>query len=128
MIIATNHERFQTLFSDGDCSGVADMPAAKGGEGRGFGPHDLVEAALATCMAMTARKYAQEQSLSLRSVQCEVSIDRSSPDQVRLTYNLRIDGNLTIAQEQALREAVARCPVARTLTGPIVLSPLNQDP
>lgn len=125
MILASNHEPFQTGFSNGDCSGVTDVPVAKGGEGRGFGPHDLLEAALATCMAMTARKYAQEGGLPLTSVQCEVRIDRSSPDRVKLTYDLRIDGNMTSTQERALREAVARCPVARTLTGPIALEPTN---
>jgi putative redox protein len=112
-----------TSFTNGHSTGIADMPIAKGGNGEGFGPHDLVEAALATCIVITARKHACEHQLPLRTVQCEVRIDRSIAGAVTLHYQLSLAGGLTAAQEQGLRDAVSRCPVARTLTGEVALRP-----
>ena len=43
----------QTAFSNGAFNSVADVPLEKGGAGKGFGPHDLLEAALATCLRFT---------------------------------------------------------------------------
>lgn len=123
MILATNDDSYRTTFSNGDWAAVADMPADKGGDGRGFGPHDLLEAALATCIAMTARKYALERHLPVASVRCEVRLDRSNLEKVCIEYDLSLEGHLSPEEDQALREAVGRCPVARTLSSPIALEP-----
>ena len=117
----TRNEPYQVTFSDGSHEGTADLPAAKGGAGRGFGPHDLLEAALATCLAMTARLYAEKHGLPLAAARCDVSLDRSVPGAVTISYHLSLDGPLTDEQAAGLREAVARCPVARTLTGGITV-------
>lgn len=42
-------EPYATRFSDGVQEALADTTADKGGGGAGFRPHDLLEAALATC-------------------------------------------------------------------------------
>lgn len=51
---------YQTAFTNGTLEAVADVPVEKGGAGRGFGPHELLEAAFATCLTMTAQMYAAE--------------------------------------------------------------------
>ena len=38
--------RFQAVFTNGSFSATADVPMEKGGSGNGFGPHELLEAAL----------------------------------------------------------------------------------
>lgn len=111
----------QTVFTNGDQSGIADLPVVKGGAGLGFGPHELLEAALATCMVMTVRMVADKHHLPLTSVNCEVQIDRSAVESVVLAYVLSVEGDLTTEQQQQIQEAAARCPVARTLTGLIHL-------
>ena len=113
--------RFQASFSNGSQSATADVPVEKGGEGKGFGPHDLLEAALATCLTMTARMYAEKHGLPLAGVRSEVQIDRSVPGTATLNYSLEFDGELSDEQIGKLREAVSRCPVAKTLTGTLTL-------
>lgn len=112
---------FQIAFTNGVHAGVADLPIVKGGAGAGFGPHELLEAALATCLVMTARMYAEKNRLPLASASCEVLIDRSAVDSVVLGYVLLVEGDLTTEQKRQIQEAAARCPVARTLTGQINL-------
>lgn len=124
MIRATGlADQYQTAFGNGTDEAVADVPTAKGGAGRGFGPHELLEAALATCLCMTARMYAAEHDLPLAGVRCEVRADRSLPGAVTLHYSLAFDGPLTDEQAARLREAAGRCPVARTLTGNLAVAP-----
>ena len=112
---------YRTSFTNGSFEAVADVPIEKGGAGEGFGPHDLIEAALATCIAMTVRMAAAKHGFPLQRVRCEVRIDRSQPEHVTLNYDLTLGGPLTAEQQAKLREAASRCPVARTLTGPIRL-------
>jgi len=117
---------FQTAFTDGTHAGVADLPVAKGGAGQGFGPHDLLEAAFATCLTMTVQMSAAKHGLPLTGVQCEVRIDRSIQGAATLHYALTFDGPLTAEQAAQLRDAASRCPVAKTLTGTIALQPAGE--
>jgi len=112
---------YRTAFTNGSLDAVADVPVEKGGAGQGFGPHELLEAAFATCLTMTVQMYAAKHGLPLHAARCEVRIDRSVPDAVTLNYALAFDGPLTDEQSARLREAAGRCPVARTLTGAIAL-------
>jgi putative redox protein len=113
----------QTAFSNGESSAVADVPREKGGEGQGFGPHELLEAALATCMTMTVRMHAAKHGIPVTGAGCEVRIDRSVSGRATLHYSLTINGPLSDDQRCQLREAADQCPVARTLTGVLALEP-----
>jgi putative redox protein len=117
---------YQTAFTNGSHDAVADVPVEKGGAGKGFGPHELLEAAFATCLTMTLQMYAAKHALPLEAARCEVRIDRSVPDTVTLNYALEFDGPLTDDQVARLREAASRCPVAKTLSGSISLRPVSQ--
>lgn len=114
---------YQTAFSNGTHSAVADVPREKGGDGQGFGPHELLEAALATCMAMSVRMYAAKRDFPLAGVGCDVRIDRSVPGRAMLYYTLTFDGPLSDDQRRQLREAADQCPVGRTLRGAVDLKP-----
>jgi putative redox protein len=113
----------QASFTNGEHSGVADVPREKGGDGNGFGPHELIEAALATCMTITIQQVAAKRGLNVGNAQCEVRIDRSQPDRVILNYALNFDASLSDCEARELREAASRCPVARTLSGDIAIEP-----
>ncbi|HQR05331.1 MAG TPA: OsmC family protein [Gemmatales bacterium] len=115
----------RSAFTNGSHSGFADVPLKKGGNGNGFGPHELLEAALATCMTITVSKYAEQHQLPMLNVECEVTADRSVSDVVTLQYSLKLDGELSLEQEQRLRQAAVKCPVAKTLTGIIAFKPLE---
>lgn len=110
----------RVTFTNGEITADADVPKIKGGDGHGFGPHELVEAALATCMAISVEKYAAEHAIPLDSVAVEVRLDRSRPTEVALVYSLTFRGALTEEQRNALELAASKCPVQRTLSGPLV--------
>ena len=117
MIIATSQPtRYQTLFSDGEHGCLSDVSADKGGQHAGFRPHALLEAALASCVGMTVRMYADHHAIPLRSVTAKVTLDRSQPDEIVFRYEVDVDGDLTPEQKDRLLHAASACPVRKTLS------------
>lgn len=49
--------KFQAQFTNGVQVSVSDTTPDKGGGNLGFRPHELLEAALASCMNMSLRMY-----------------------------------------------------------------------
>jgi putative redox protein len=118
---------YQTAFSNGTISAVADVPLEKGGGGQGFGPHELLEAGFATCLTMTVQMSAAKHGIPLQGVHCEVRLDRTVPEVVTFRYDLTFDGPLTAEQSAKLRDAATRCPVGKTLSGAIHLRPTTEE-
>lgn len=117
MISATSQAaRYQTRFSDGVQEGFADTTADKGGQGGGFRPHELLEAALASCVSMTVRMYADRHAIPLASVTAKVTLDRSQPDEIVFRYEIEVDGELSGEQKDRLLHAARACPVRQTLS------------
>jgi putative redox protein len=106
---------YRTWFSDGEHQGISDTTADKGGQHSGFRPHDLLEAALATCVGMTVRMYADHHGIPLRGVTANVTLDRG-PDEVVFRYEIELDGDLTAEQRDRLLRAAGACPVRQTLS------------
>jgi putative redox protein len=116
MIIAISEDPvYRTPFSDGEHHAVADTTKEKGGSGGGFWPHDLLEAALATCINITLRKYAEKHAIPLRAASTKVKLDRSRPEEAVFGYEVELQGNLTESQRQALLKVAGDCPVKATL-------------
>lgn len=107
----------QISFTNGRHTAVADVPVEKGGEGNGFGPHELIEAALASCVAMNVRMAAEKNDIPLVNAICEASLDRSVPGQATLRYEVKFEGALSAEQIAQLQEAAGSCPVSKTLSG-----------
>jgi putative redox protein len=117
MIRATSEPaRYLTRFSDGDHQAFSDTTVDKGGEHSGFRPHDLLEAALASCVNMTVRMYADNHGIPLRAVTTNVRLDRTRPGEVVFQYEVGLDGDLTVEQQDRLLHAASACPVRRTLS------------
>lgn len=117
MIVSTSEEpRYRNTFSDGVHKAVSDTTTDKGGGNSGFRPHDLLEAAVATCVNMTVRMYADSRSIALAGVKTKVSLDRSDPQSAVFHYKVELDGDLTESDRENLLRAAAACPVRRTLS------------
>ena len=116
MIIAGSADRaYLTPFTDGQHDAVADTTKEKGGSGGGFWPHTLLEAALATCINITLRKYADKHAIPLMGAITKVKLDRSRPEEAVFGYEVELQGNLTEPQRQALLKVAGDCPVKATL-------------
>ena len=96
---------------------VDELPAV-GGEDAGPTPHDLYDAALAACKALTMVWYAHRKQIPLEDV--AVTVERDDKDERSGTYRLRaslvLGGPLTQAQREELRNVAGKCPVHKLMT------------
>jgi putative redox protein len=122
MIVAESlPERYQTRFSNGQDAGFSDTSLDKGGGGAGFRPHELLEAALASCMSMTLRMYAQRHAIALADFSVEVNLNRNEPGAAIFEYRLCMTQELDASVLAALHACLKRCPVSKTLAGALQL-------
>jgi putative redox protein len=95
---------------------ATDVPQP-GGDGAAT-PHDLYDASLAACKALTVMLYAQRRNMPLEDV--EVRVDRDDSEErkgvYRLKASLRVTGALDEAQRAELLRVAAKCPVHKLMT------------
>jgi putative redox protein len=95
---------------------TADAPVSKGGGGRGFSAHELLEASYAVCLNMAVRMHADQNGIPLDHVSTKVSLSWPDPQTSRFEYSLALTGSLTAEQRVELEAVAERCPVRQTLT------------
>src|SRR5205814_8343246 len=89
---------------------IADTSADNGGDDLGPDPHELLDAALASCTALTLPLYARRKGMNLASI--EVEIDHDESDGVyRIRREVRLAGELSAEERTRLWEIANRCPV-----------------
>lgn len=94
---------------------LSDEPAPVG-EDLGPSPHELLDAALASCTALTLMLYARRKGWQLDGVEAEVSHDEGG-GVYRMRRQIRLAGALGPDERQRLLDIANRCPVHRTLEG-----------
>ncbi len=118
----SNEGNYLTRVASKTHDALADAPIDKGGKGAGFDPHELLEAALATCLNIIVRKQASQLNLPLERVSTTVSVDRSVPDISTFNYTVDLVGTLSAEQRQRLLDVARTCPVSHTLSQRIVFA------
>jgi len=97
---------------------AADESVAAGGEGSGLSPHDLYDAALGACKALTVLWYAKRKGIGVEGI--EVSVERDASQEraglYRLATTLALSGALTAAQREELLQVAQKCPVHKLMT------------
>ncbi len=91
-----------------------DEPESAGGENTAAAPHELLAAALASCVTTTVATYARTKGWELGDVLAEVEYDASSTPR-RFRVELFLDGDYDADQVARLERAAASCPVRRSL-------------
>ena len=96
----------------------ADGSVAEGGGDSGPSPHDLYDAALSACKALTVVWYAKHKGIPLENV--EVTTERDASEErkgvYRLAVSLHLSGDLSDAQREELLAAAAKCPIHKLMT------------
>ena len=96
----------------------ADMTVEEGGAGSEPTPHDLYDAALGACKALTVLWYAKRKGIPVESI--EVRVERDGTQEragtYRLDTQLRLGGPLSQAQRQELLSVAAKCPIHKLMT------------
>ena len=97
---------------------VADGSVEEGGTDSGPSPHDLYDAALGACKALTVLWYARRKGLPVEDVQTVVERDASAERTgvYRLATRLQVSGDLTDAQIAELETVAQKCPVHKLMT------------
>ncbi len=97
---------------------IADGTVEEGGDDAGPSAHDLYDAALGTCKALTLVWYARRKGIPLEGL--EVSVDRDDSKEregiYRLDTTLHLSGPLTDAQRTELLNVAGKCPVHKLMT------------
>ena len=95
-----------------------DVPESFGGTASGPEPHDLFDAALGACKALTLMLYARQKGLALDSLDVRVVRDDSQERQgiYRLAVELDLHGALDEEQRQQLLRIADKCPVHKLMT------------
>lgn len=112
---ASGDARYLVRFTNGTQEAVADVLPVKGGQGAGFGPHELMEASLATCINMWIRMQADKHNISVGAIEVSVLLKRDDPNERIFEYAVKIDGPLTAEQRSLLSHLADDCPVRQTL-------------
>ena len=97
---------------------VTDVSEAEGGDDAGPSPHDLYDAALGACKALTVMWYARRKGIPVDDIQTQVERDDADERKgiYRLAATLKIHGELTDAQLQELQAVAQKCPVHKLMS------------
>lgn len=118
MIRIHNSKGLQQQIEIGSHQLLGDVSPELGGDGAGPDPHDLFDAALGTCKAMTLLLYARQRGLPLEGIDVHVERDYSEERQgnYRLIVDLALKGPLDETQRQQLLRVADKCPIHKLMT------------
>ncbi len=104
----------QEIVIDGKHRLITDEPENVGGDGSAPAPHELLPAAIASCVSTTLVMYANRKGWELGDVSVDVDYDhRSTPR--RCDISITIGNELTGEQLAVLDRVAAACPVRRAI-------------
>lgn len=104
----------QEVVIDGRHRLITDEPEHLGGDGSGPAPHELLPAALASCISTTLVVYARTKGWDLGEVSVAVDYDhRATPR--RFQVEIQVGADLTGAQLERLERVARSCPVRRSI-------------
>ena len=97
---------------------ATDLSVEQGGEASGPSPHDLYDAALGACTALTVLRYAQHKDIPVQGI--EVSVERDASQEragiYRLSVALSLTGELSVPQREELLRVAQKCPIHKLMT------------
>jgi putative redox protein len=116
--VKTASGKFRQTVQIGPHTLVAGEGVEAGGDDAGPAPHEWILAGLGACTSMTIKLYADRKGWPLESV--EVSVDGAHVDGAFvLTRKVHVTGPLDDEQRARLLEIANKCPVHKSLSGPI---------
>ncbi|MCG8480640.1 MAG: OsmC family protein, partial [Spirochaetales bacterium] len=130
-------DRYKVTLSNGRHHQLADEPSDVGGGDLGGTPFDYLLWGLAACTVMTVRMYADRKEWPLEEVTTHLTYSKHAAEELgfpaewaretrgqgmHIRVSLALRGALDDEQRTRLVEIAHRCPVHRTLVGPIKVS------
>lgn len=104
----------QEIVIDGKHRLITDEPVEVGGDGSAPAPHELLPAALASCVGTTLVMYARRKDWDLGELRVDVTYDhRAIPRRADIT--IAIGADISAEQLTLLEKVAAACPVRRSI-------------
>ncbi len=121
-----------TTLSNGRHAWLSDVNKTLGSGDQAPDPHDLLDAALAACTALTLELYIRRRQLPVTDLKVRIEHTESKGEDGRVHYKLErtvgIEGNVSEADRAKLLEIAGKCPIHRILEGDIeVLTSLAES-
>jgi putative redox protein len=116
--VTTAPGKFRQTVRIGPHTLVADETAEDGGDDAGPAPHEWILAGLGACTSMTVGGYAKRKGWPLEAVEVSVAGAHVGGTFV-LTRSVLVKGDLSEEQRARLLEIANKCPVHKSLSGPI---------
>jgi putative redox protein len=104
----------QEVVIEGTHRLITDEPERLGGDGSAPAPHELLPAALASCISTTLVMYARTKGWDLGHVSVAVDYDHGSTPR-HFDAQIALGGELTDEQLRRLAKVAESCPVRRSL-------------
>jgi putative redox protein len=104
----------QEIVIDGRHRLITDEPEVVGGGGSAPAPHELLPAALASCVSTTLVMYARRKGWDLGEVAVEVDYDHEATPRTA-AIAVHLTGELDHQQLDRLEQVAAACPVRRSI-------------
>ena len=95
---------------------ITDEPEALGGTDLGPAPHELLAAALASCVSTMVALYAMRKGWDVEGLSADVLYDNTSEPK-RVEVSLHLPAGLSDEQVARLERVAETCPVRRALEG-----------
>jgi putative redox protein len=115
---ATTHRVGTSLKHEVNVNGrhmiVTDEPLSLGGTDEGPAPHELLPAALASCIATMVAMYAEKRGWEVGDTSVEVSYDSEASPR-RFEIQLNLPAELSSEQLRRLERVAEGCPLRRAL-------------
>lgn len=110
--------KYQQKISIGVNTIYADVASALGGDDLAPGPHELFDASLMACTAITLSMFAERRKIPLESINIELTRDDSDEKKgdYRLALVLDFVGDLSEEQRQQLFAIVEKCPIHKLMS------------
>lgn len=105
---------------------VSGVSKQSGGDDEGMSPHELLEAALASCTIITVQMYANRKAWPLESTDVVVTTDSEGADS-HLTRQITFKGNLDEEQRARLLEISNKCPIHKLLISNIKIETILKN-
>ncbi|HZK15452.1 MAG TPA: OsmC family protein, partial [Solirubrobacterales bacterium] len=93
-----------------------DEPMAKGGGDAAASPTETLGAALASCIAITVRMYAERKGWDVEGMEVSVDTSFDGPRPTGFEVGLRLPEGLDAEQRSRLGVIATKCPVHRVLS------------
>ncbi len=116
VISRSGNTAYLTEIWNGTESISSDVAKEKGGSGKYFRPHDLLEAAYASCLNITTRMILNSLHIPYEDVTVKVELDRRDNAKTVFMYHIDIVGAVDEEIKRKVLKQVMNCPVKKTLS------------